>query len=55
MQYLSMGIVYVFEFLITVSFSNRVMDKKMEYSKILVCTFRCILRRWHYICHLKIF
>ena len=39
MQYLSVGIIYVFEFLITVSFCNRVMDKKMKYSKILVCTF----------------
>ncbi len=39
MQYLSIGIVYVFEFLITVSFCNRVMDKKMKYSKIIACTF----------------
>ncbi len=39
MLYLSVGVIYVFEFLITVSFCNRVMDKKMKYPKILVRTF----------------
>ena len=39
MQYLSVGIIYVFEFLITVSFCNRAMDKKMKYSKIITYTF----------------
>lgn len=39
MEYLNIGLVYVFEYLITLSFCNRVMDKKIKYSSILVSTF----------------
>lgn len=38
MEYLNIGLVYVFEYLITLSFCNRVMDKKIKYSSILVST-----------------
>lgn len=39
MDYLSIGLIYFFEFLITISFCNRVMDKRLKTSKILVFTF----------------
>ena len=39
MDYLSIGLIYFFEFLITISFCNRVMDKRLKTSKILVVTF----------------
>ena len=39
MRYLSFGIIYVFEFLITVSFCNSTMNKRMKYSKIFACSF----------------
>lgn len=39
MNYLNVGIGYLFEYLITVSFCNSIMKKKMKYSKILLCTF----------------
>lgn len=40
MNYLNVGIGYLFEYLITVSFCNSIMKKKMKYSKILLCTFQ---------------
>ena len=39
MDYLSIGLIYFFEFLITISFCNRVMDKRLKTSKILIFTF----------------
>ena len=39
MNYLSIGLIYFFEFLITISFCNRVMDKRLKTSKILIFTF----------------
>lgn len=39
MNYISIGLIYFFEFLITISFCNRVMDKRLKTSKILVFTF----------------
>lgn len=39
MNYLNVGIGYLFEYLIIVSFCNSIMKKKMKYSKILLCTF----------------
>lgn len=39
MAYLSIGLIYFFEFLITISFCNRVMDKRLKTSKILTFTF----------------
>lgn len=38
MEYLNIGLVYLFEYLITISFCNRVMEKKHKYSHILVST-----------------
>lgn len=39
MDYLSVGLIYFFEFLITISFCNRVMEKRLKTSKILAFTF----------------
>lgn len=39
MVYLNIGLIYFFEFLITISFCNRVMDKRLKTSKILIFTF----------------
>lgn len=39
MNYLNVGISYLFEYLITISFCNSIMKKKMKYLKILLCTF----------------
>lgn len=39
MTYLSIGIIYLFEFLITISFCNRVMDKKIKYLNVLLFAF----------------
>ena len=39
MDYLNIGLIYFFEFLITISFCNRVMDKRLKTSKILIFTF----------------
>ncbi|MGN0523725.1 MAG: GHKL domain-containing protein [Eubacterium sp.] len=39
MEYFYIGLVYFFEFLITISFCNRVMDKRLKTSQILIFTF----------------
>lgn len=39
MAYLNVGLIFLFEFLITVSFCNRIMDKRFKTSKILIYTF----------------
>lgn len=39
MEYASIAVTYIFEFLITISFCNRVMDKRFKTSQILLFTF----------------
>lgn len=39
MKYLSIGLSYIFEFLIIISFCNRMMEKKFKYTNILLFTF----------------
>lgn len=39
MNYLSIGLNYIFEFLIVISFCNRMMEKKFKYTNILLFTF----------------
>lgn len=39
MKYLSIGLNYIFEFLIIISFCNRMMEKKFKYTNILLFTF----------------
>lgn len=39
MNYLSIGLNYIFEFLIIISFCNRMMEKKFKYTNILLFTF----------------
>ena len=39
MNYLSIGLNYIFEFLIVISFCNRMMEKKFKNTNILLFTF----------------
>lgn len=39
MNYLSIGLTYIFEFLIIISFCNRMMEKKFKYTNIILFTF----------------